>query len=96
MSPAPDPQSRVIGQAISDPAFRKKLLADPVGTLKGAGVTVPKGVTVHVVEDTAAKVHLVLPAHEDETLDSDLDEAVGGRTVLCQTVSMPCGVTNGV
>ena len=78
MSPAPDPQSRVIGQAMSDPAFRKRLLADPAGTLKAAGVEIPEGVTIEVVEDSATKVHLVLPAREDEMLESDLDAAVGG------------------
>ncbi len=82
MSPAPDPQSRVIGQAMSDPAFRKRLLADPAGTLKGAGVEVPKGVTIEVVEDTATKVHLVLPAPADEMLDADLDIAVGGMAAM--------------
>ena len=81
MSPAPDPQSRVIGQAMSDPAFRKRLLADPAGTLRAAGVEVPEGVTIEVVEDTATKVHLVLPNQEDEALDSDLDAAVGGKAV---------------
>jgi hypothetical protein len=90
MSPAPDPQSGVIGQAMSDPAFRKKLLADPAGTLRRAGVEVPEGVTIAVVEDTATKVHLVLPAREDETLDSDLDAAVGGRPPGCGPT---CGIT---
>jgi hypothetical protein len=85
MSPAPDPQSRVIGQAISDPAFRKRLLTDPAGTLRRAGVDVPEGVTIEVVEDTATKVHLVLPAREDETLDGELDLAVGG--IGCGPVS---------
>jgi hypothetical protein len=85
MSPSPDPQSRVIGQAMSDPVFRTKLLADPAGTLKGAGVKLPEGITMEVVEDTATKVHLVLPAHADEMLDSDLDAAVGG--VGCGPVS---------
>ena len=77
MSPAADPQSRVIGQAMSDPAFRKQLLADPAETLRRAGVEVPEGVTIEVVEDTATKVHLVLPTHEGELLDSDLEAALG-------------------
>ncbi|HEX2817407.1 MAG TPA: NHLP leader peptide family RiPP precursor [Phenylobacterium sp.] len=80
MSNTVDSQTRVIGQAMSDPAFRKRLLADPAGTLKGAGVEVPEGVTIQVVEDTGTKVHLVLPAHADEILDIDLDRAVGGMT----------------
>ena len=96
MSPAPDPQSRVIGQAMSDPAFRKRLLADPAGTLRGAGVEIPEGVTIEVVEDTATKVHLVLPAREDEALDSDLDAAVGGAVPDCRPSCgiSGCGVTH--
>ena len=78
MPPAPDPQSRVIGEAMSDPAFRRRLMADPAGTLRRAGVEIPEGVTIEVVEDTATRVHLILPAHEDEMLDADLDAAVGG------------------
>ena len=90
MPPAPDPQSRVIGQAMSDPAFRKRLLADPAGTLRRAGVEVPEGVTIEVVEDTATRVHLVLPAREDETPDADLDAAAGGIGCFGPT----CGETN--
>lgn len=87
MSPAPDPQSRVIGQAMSDPTFRKRLLGDPAGTLRAAGVEVPEGVTIEVVEDTATRVHLVLPAPVDEVLDADLDTATGG---LIQTRCNGC------
>jgi hypothetical protein len=64
---------------MSDPAFRKRLLADPAGTLKRAGVEVPEGVTVHIVEDTATTVHLVLPAPLDEVQDAELEAAVGGQ-----------------
>src|ERR1700722_2358687 len=77
--PAPAPHTPVVGQAMSRPGFRKRLLADPAGTLRGAGVEVPEGVTIEVVEDTATRVHLVLPAREDGVLDSDLDAAVGGH-----------------
>jgi hypothetical protein len=79
----------VIGQAMTDPTFRKRLLADPAGTLRGAGVAVPEGVTIEVVENTATKVHLVLPAREDETLNADLDAIVGG--IGCGAT---CGITN--
>jgi hypothetical protein len=82
----------VIGQAMNDPAFRKRLLADPAGTLKGAGVDVPEGVTIEVVEDTATKVHLVLPAGEDEALDGDLDAAVGGGECVPPSAGGGCHV----
>jgi hypothetical protein len=69
----------VIGQAMSDPAFRKRLLADPAGTLRRAGVDVPEGVTFQVMEDTATTVHLVLPSMADELQFSDLDAVAGGQ-----------------
>ena len=90
MSPAPDPQSRVIGQAMSDPAFRKRLLADPAGTLRRAGVAAPDGVTIEVVEDTATKLHLILPAADESAIiDSDLEAAAGG---VVQKGGPPCTV----
>ena len=61
MSDKTDAEARIIGQAMSDANFRKKLLADPVQTLKAAGVEVPEGVSVRVVEDTATLVHMALP-----------------------------------
>ena len=100
MSPAPDPQSRVIGQAMSDPAFRKRLLADPAGTLRRAGVEIPEGVTIEVVEDTATRVHLVLPSNpiDDSVTEAELERAVGGlvRTAQActnQASGCPTGAT---
>jgi Nitrile hydratase, alpha chain len=83
MSDKADAEARVIGQAMSDPVFRKKLLADPVSTLKGAGVEVPEGVSVQVVEDTATLVHVVLPAVERDgaVADNDLDAVSGGKCI---------------
>ena len=94
MSPAPDPQSHVIGQAMSDPSFRGRLLADPAGTLSGAGVEVPEGVTIEVVEDTATRLHLILPAmlQDGDIVDQDLEAIVGG--MAGQQPSACGGVTN--
>ena len=86
MSNRADAEARIIGQAMSDANFRKKLLADPVQTLRGAGVEVPDGVSVRVVEDTPTLVHVVLPAPvgESEISDGDLD-----------MVSAGCGTSHG-
>jgi hypothetical protein len=80
MSNRADAEARIIGQAMSDANFRKKLLTDPVGTLRGAGVEVPDGVSVRVVEDTPTLVHVVLPppVDESEIADSDLDMVSAG------------------
>ena len=86
MSNKTEAEARIIGQATTDASFRKKLLADPVQTLRGAGVEVPEGVSVRVVEDTATLVHMVLPApaSHDEIADSDLDMVAAG-----------CGTSHG-
>jgi hypothetical protein len=65
---------KMVARAWRDPAFKAKLLADPHAALKDAGIPVPAGVTVKVVENTDTHFHLVLPpkpAHElsDEALD---------------------------
>jgi hypothetical protein len=53
--------SKIIAKAWRDPAFKAKLLADPQAALKNAGISVPTGVTVKVVENTDTHVHFVLP-----------------------------------
>jgi hypothetical protein len=87
MSDKADAEARIIGQAMSDINFRKKLLADPVQTLRGAGVEVPDGVSVQVVEDTATLVHVVLPAVEPDgaMVDNDLDAVSGGKCINTNT-----------
>jgi hypothetical protein len=69
---------------MSDPAFRMRLLADPAGTLRGVGVAVPEGVTIEVVEDTATRVHLVLPNPIGGSVtEAELERVVGGgRKIL--------------
>jgi hypothetical protein len=70
---------KIIAKAWRDPSFKVKLLADPQGTLRQAGVSIPAGVTVKVVEDTGAHVHFVLPARPSEALtDEALDKAAVG------------------
>jgi hypothetical protein len=78
-----DAEARVIGQAMSDANFCKKLLADPVRTLKDAGVEVPEGVAVRVVEDTAKLVHVVLPAVDTDgaIAEKDLEAVSGGKCI---------------
>ena len=93
MSDKTDAEARIIGQAMSDANFRKKLLADPVQTLRAAGVEVPEGVSVRVVEDTATLVHMVLPAPvgDSEISDSDLGMVSAG----CGTSKIQTGGAGG-
>ena len=75
-----DHYAKMLRQAASDPAFRRRLIADPAGTLKSSGIAVPDGIQVKVVEDTGTLVHVVLPAPtaaDDELSDAELDWAAG-------------------
>src|SRR5271155_4996581 len=52
---------KIVAKAWRDPAFKARLLADPHAALEDAGISVPAGVTVKVVENTDTHVHFVLP-----------------------------------
>ncbi len=53
--------SKVISRAWSDAEYKAKLLSDPAAVLAEAGVEIPAGTTIKVVENTAETNHLVLP-----------------------------------
>jgi hypothetical protein len=79
-------RAKIIARAWRDPAFKAKLIADPKATLKEAGMTIPAGVTLKVVENTAAHVHFVLPPKPTgELSDASLDKVVGAAacTEIC-------------
>jgi hypothetical protein len=92
------PWTRLVARAMKDKAFRTRLLADPMATLKEAGVALPEGMTVRVVENTAKVVHMVLPASVDDQLsDAELERIAAGiypiaRTAIC---TEDCGGTRG-
>ena len=81
--------ARLVQRAWSDPQFKARLIADPAAVLAQAGVPVPPGVAVKVVEDTADLMHLVLPPREDaeEMGDEALDLVVGGTGNIAQNVA---------
>ena len=75
---AAEARGKIIARAWRDPAFKAKLVADPAAALKQAGMAIPAGVTVKVVENTATHVHFVLPPKPTgELSDAALDKAVG-------------------
>lgn len=48
-------------KALSDPKFKAELLKSPNAAAEKAGVKLPPGVELKVVEDSTSHVHLVLP-----------------------------------
>lgn len=71
--------AQLVARAWRDTAFKARLLADPKAVLHEMGLEVPAGVEVAVVENTAQKVTLVLPAAPTgELSEEDLDRVAGG------------------
>jgi hypothetical protein len=73
---------QVVAKAWSDPSYKAKLLADPRAALTAAGVAVPAGVAIQVVEDTDKVAHLVLPPRPTELSEEDLKKVTGGFTLI--------------
>jgi hypothetical protein len=69
---------KVVTRAWRDPAFKAKLKADPEAALKEAGVALPAGLKVTVVENTAQHFHLVLPPKPSAELSDELLDKVAG------------------
>jgi hypothetical protein len=75
--------ARAVDKALEDAAFRRRLLADPHTALVEAGIPVPPGLTVTVLEDTENLVHLVLPRHR-ELSEAELDKVAAGAVGPCE------------
>jgi hypothetical protein len=82
----------VAQRAATDASFRSQLLSSPVSTLQGAGVSVPGGTNVTVLENTSDTVHLVLPSRPSGISDSDLQQT--GPTSLGKASSVPIALDN--
>src|SRR5262249_12785694 len=72
----------ITAKAWSDPAFKKRLMADPAGIAKEFGMPLPAGMQLKVVEDTAQVRHYVLPPRPAlaELSDEALDQVPGGAS----------------
>jgi len=70
--------SRIITRCWADAAFKTRLLADPAAVLREAGLDVPAGTELRAVEDTAQRVHWVIPARPAELSDEALENMAGG------------------
>ena len=65
--------AKVVAKAWSDAAYKERLLRDPRAVLAEAGLEVSSSLEIAVVEDSADKRHLVLPAKPAE---GEIDEEV--------------------
>jgi hypothetical protein len=71
-------ERRVRDRAVADPAFRAQLKENPKGAIAAEfGTEVPDFINVHVHEESASELHLVIPATEAELTDEQL-EAISG------------------
>lgn len=70
-----------------DADFRKRLLSNPVETLRAEGVQISPDVKVKVVENTADLIHIVLPAKQVALADEALDKVTAGTS----DSDKPCG-----
>jgi hypothetical protein len=87
--------SQIVAKSWADEAFKKKLLADPAGTLKAEGVDLPAGMKVHAVENTSKVFNLVLPAKPTTLSDADLEKVAGGALCISGGISGPGGIGGG-
>jgi hypothetical protein len=82
---------KVTARAWSDPAYKARLMADPAGVLKEAGIDMPAGMKVKAVENTSDVAHFILPAPPaDVELSEESLSKVAGGTAPCLCI-LPCG-----
>jgi len=54
--------SQLVAQCWMDPQFQARVLRDPAGALKAAGIAVGAGVKLQVIADSPAQRTFVIPA----------------------------------
>jgi hypothetical protein len=76
-----DLEAKLVERAWGDEGFRERLKADPHATVaEETGITVPASVEIEVLEETAEKAYLVIPANRVAISDEELDAASGGNS----------------
>jgi hypothetical protein len=65
-------RDQIIQKAWEDEEFKKQLLENPKKALKEAfNIDVPDNIELEAVEETANKLHLVIPPNPSETSEDD-------------------------
>jgi len=80
--------AEAVVRAWRDEEYRAQLIGDPMGTLKEAGLTLPAGCRVTVLENTDCVWHAAVPALED-LAGAGRDDFLADLTRL---VPLPAGV----
>jgi len=78
-----DVVANVVAQAASDASFRQQLLSSPAATLESAGIPIPSGATVRVLENTSTTAWAIVPPRPSDVSDADLQQTStdsGGST----------------
>ena len=82
--------AKVIARAWADDAFKQRLVSDPKAVAAEYGFTIPPGMQVRVVENTADVTNVVLPRRPTaEVLSDEQLEAVAGG-IKTTTYILPC------
>jgi hypothetical protein len=92
-------EAQVIAQAVQDPAFRARLLADPKAVFAEMGLSIPPEVKIQALQETADQYYLVLPALAERRAGAGLSDAelehVAGGGFIATSDSMWTGCASG-
>ncbi|MBS0650972.1 MAG: NHLP leader peptide family RiPP precursor [Verrucomicrobia bacterium] len=73
--------SKMIAKAWTDPAYKEKLLKNPLALFKEEGIQVPEGIQLKIEENTDKIVHLSLPQKPHGHLsETELKKLAAGLT----------------
>ena len=75
----------VFARTMTDSEFKAQFIADPAAVLTAAGVEVPEGLTIKVVENSSTTFHVVLP--DPEAVSDELLAAASGGSGSASTVT---------
>ncbi|VEP18764.1 hypothetical protein H1P_90011 [Hyella patelloides LEGE 07179] len=76
-----NPETKMIGRALQDSAYKALLLENPQAAAEEIGVELPDSMTIIVLQDSEDEMHFVIPANpsDDELSEADLETVAGGK-----------------